>query len=145
MEPLLYITLRGCEIVRPEPYVGREQAGMVVLFVAHLTQGARVVAGCRGCASLVDLYLLERLCASCPERSCAGEDGSGPVYHPAFRTHVRGVAQPGRAPASGAGGRRFESSLPDHFYNQQLTRSSVLHGILWQGVNPCKRICMDLK
>ena len=29
----------------------------------------------------------------------------------------RGVAQPGRAPASGAGGRRFESSPPDHQIN----------------------------
>ena len=28
--------------------------------------------------------------------------------------HVRGVAQPGRAPGSGPGGRRFKSSLPDH-------------------------------
>lgn len=27
----------------------------------------------------------------------------------------RGVAQPGRAPALGAGGRRFESGRPDHF------------------------------
>ena len=27
----------------------------------------------------------------------------------------RGVAQPGRAPGSGPGGRRFKSSLPDHF------------------------------
>ena len=27
----------------------------------------------------------------------------------------RGVAQPGRAPGSGPGGRRFESSRPDHF------------------------------
>src|SRR5271165_1283214 len=33
-------------------------------------------------------------------------------YAPA--THVRGVAQPGRAPGSGPGGRRFKSSLPDH-------------------------------
>src|ERR1035437_6222118 len=33
-------------------------------------------------------------------------------YAPA--TQVRGVAQPGRAPGSGPGGRRFESSLPDH-------------------------------
>src|SRR5271165_6888291 len=30
----------------------------------------------------------------------------------AFR---RGVAQPGRAPGSGPGGRRFKSSLPDQF------------------------------
>ena len=29
-------------------------------------------------------------------------------------TMVRGVAQPGRAPALGAGCRRFESSRPDH-------------------------------
>jgi hypothetical protein len=28
----------------------------------------------------------------------------------------RGVAQPGRAPGSGPGGRRFKSSLPDHFF-----------------------------
>jgi hypothetical protein len=30
----------------------------------------------------------------------------------------RGVAQPGRAPGSGPGGRRFESSLPDHSFLQ---------------------------
>ena len=28
----------------------------------------------------------------------------------------RGVAQPGRAPGSGPGGRRFKSSLPDHSF-----------------------------
>ncbi len=28
----------------------------------------------------------------------------------------RGVAQPGRAPGSGPGGRRFKSSLPDHIF-----------------------------
>jgi hypothetical protein len=28
----------------------------------------------------------------------------------------RGVAQPGRAPGSGPGGRRFKSSLPDHLF-----------------------------
>src|SRR5246500_1187684 len=28
----------------------------------------------------------------------------------------RGVAQPGRAPGSGPGGRRFKSSLPDHYF-----------------------------
>ena len=31
----------------------------------------------------------------------------------AAATQVRGVAQPGRAPGSGPGGRRFKSSLPD--------------------------------
>ena len=30
--------------------------------------------------------------------------------------HSRGVAQPGRAPGSGPGGRRFKSSLPDQFF-----------------------------
>jgi hypothetical protein len=34
----------------------------------------------------------------------------------------RGVAQPGRAPGSGPGGRRFKSSLPDHSF-QSLTIS----------------------
>ena len=29
---------------------------------------------------------------------------------------IRGVAQPGRAPGSGPGGRRFESSRPDHLF-----------------------------
>src|SRR5579862_3357517 len=36
-----------------------------------------------------------------------------------FLPYDRGVAQPGRAPGSGPGGRRFESSLPDHL-NQQV-------------------------
>ena len=39
----------------------------------------------------------------------------------------RGVAQPGRAPGSGPGGRRFKSSLPDHYFqaDTNLFRSSV--------------------
>src|SRR5262249_14488131 len=37
----------------------------------------------------------------------------GPLHKPG--SVVRGVAQPGRAPALGAGCRRFESSRPDHF------------------------------
>jgi hypothetical protein len=35
-----------------------------------------------------------------------------PAWVATFR---RGVAQPGRAPGSGPGGRRFKSSLPDQF------------------------------
>ena len=35
------------------------------------------------------------------------------LWRPQYR---RGVAQPGRAPGSGPGGRRFKSSLPDHFF-----------------------------
>src|SRR5215469_4574958 len=37
------------------------------------------------------------------------------------RLPCRGVAQPGRAPGSGPGGRRFKSSLPDHSF-QALER-----------------------
>ena len=37
-----------------------------------------------------------------------------------FQPQVRGVAQPGRAPGSGPGGRRFESSLPDHYFSHIL-------------------------
>ena len=41
-----------------------------------------------------------------------------------FATHVRGVAQPGRAPGSGPGGRRFKSSLPDHHILNDLETCS---------------------
>src|SRR6266852_9519953 len=34
----------------------------------------------------------------------------------------RGVAQPGRAPGSGPGGRRFKSSLPDQFFQALKVR-----------------------
>src|SRR5258707_11106681 len=50
----------------------------------------------------------------------AGIDVGGSLgYFPAPRSDgegalFRGVAQPGRAPGSGPGGRRFESCLPDH-------------------------------
>ena len=36
---------------------------------------------------------------------------------PPAPAHSRGVAQPGRAPGSGPGGRRFKSSLPDHSFS----------------------------
>ena len=39
-------------------------------------------------------------------------------WQQALRTHRRGVAQPGRAPGSGPGGRRFKSSLPDQSFQQ---------------------------
>jgi hypothetical protein len=39
----------------------------------------------------------------------------------AHRAQVRGVAQPGRAPGSGPGGRRFKSSLPDQFFSHLLS------------------------
>jgi hypothetical protein len=37
-----------------------------------------------------------------------------PPAYPSFPAWDRGVAQLGRAPALGAGCRRFESCLPDH-------------------------------
>ena len=49
-----------------------------------------------------DLAVLPRLAAY----------GLHPHRHP--RINVRGVAQSGSAPGSGPGGRRFESSRPDH-------------------------------
>ena len=36
-------------------------------------------------------------------------------------TRNRGVAQPGRAPALGAGGRRSESGIPDHIISNQVS------------------------
>ena len=39
--------------------------------------------------------------------------------------NVRGVAQPGRAPGSGPGGRRFESSLPDHSFQSYTFQVEV--------------------
>ena len=36
--------------------------------------------------------------------------------------HSRGVAQPGRAPGSGPGGRRFKSSLPDQSFQAHKLR-----------------------
>ncbi len=36
------------------------------------------------------------------------------ALQPTEHSCIRGVAQPGRAPGSGPGGRRFESSRPDH-------------------------------
>jgi hypothetical protein len=38
----------------------------------------------------------------------------------------RGVAQPGRAPGSGPGGRRFKSSLPDHLFSARYTHAEAL-------------------
>ena len=42
---------------------------------------------------------------------------------PTCKSVDRGVAQPGRAPGSGPGGRRFESSLPDHSLSSTETYS----------------------
>ena len=39
--------------------------------------------------------------------------------------YSRGVAQPGSAPALGAGGRRFKSYRPDQFFNELWTLESI--------------------
>src|SRR5438876_10122692 len=54
----------------------------------------------------------------------------------------RGVAQPGRAPGSGPGGRRFKSSLPDQ-YLQQLAILATLQieplvRLLWVPQSKCR-------
>ena len=52
------------------------------------------------------------------ENSCIVRHGSAKDERargiPPRSQQSRGVAQPGRAPGSGPGGRRFKSSLPDH-------------------------------
>ena len=40
------------------------------------------------------------------------------LYDEVLLKSRRGVAQPGSAPAWGAGGRRFKSSRPDHIFNE---------------------------
>jgi hypothetical protein len=59
---------------------------------------------------------------------------------PSAPRNRRGVAQPGRAPGSGPGGRRFKSSLPDQFRTEPLTRDSLLWGILSQGVSQHNKV-----
>ena len=44
------------------------------------------------------------------------------LYDVALLKSRRGVAQPGSAPAWGAGGRRFKSSRPDHIFNELQSR-----------------------
>ena len=47
-----------------------------------------------------------------------------PVVH--GKKQCRGVAQPGSAPASGVGGRRFKSSRPDHFFPIEIKKLAPL-------------------
>ena len=49
-----------------------------------------------------------------------GKNAPGRARQDVLRTESRGVAQPGRAPGSGPGGRRFKSSLPDHSFSRQF-------------------------
>ena len=43
----------------------------------------------------------------------------------------RGVAQPGRAPGSGPGGRRFKSSLPDQYFQLLLAAVQAPEPTIW--------------
>src|SRR5437762_4247325 len=58
--------------------------------------------------------LLARKRQSCSGTRCYNHNIPLRACKPGTRTICRGVAQPGRAPGSGPGGRRFKSSLPDH-------------------------------
>src|SRR5437660_12448891 len=49
--------------------------------------------------------------------------GAFPILPAPIRS--RGVAQPGRAPGSGPGGRRFKSSLPDHLLQVSVPETWV--------------------
>jgi hypothetical protein len=50
---------------------------------------------------------------------------------------IRGVAQPGSAPALGAGGRQFKSDRPDHNKMQiQIVKAQYYDRRLWGGPPP---------
>ena len=60
---------------------------------------------------------------------CYNFYSSGPWLETRFPQrvgHRRGVAQPGRAPGSGPGGRRFKSSLPDQLFSRFFNRLRCL-------------------
>src|SRR5882724_10260678 len=65
----------------------------------------------------------KRLVMLVTERSSAVAGSPVAPDHIRFR-RVRGVAQPGSAPALGAGGRRFKSGHPDHT-SPELARAGV--------------------
>src|ERR1700751_3931545 len=79
----------------------------------------------------------QRPCSATLSRTRSGELPSLPgrwrrAFHPS-KSVDRGVAQPGRAPGSGPGGRRFESSLPDHSFVLALLKIRS-NGYLYVGV-----------
>ena len=55
--------------------------------------------------------------------------------------HSRGVAQPGRAPGSGPGGRRFKSSLPDQSF--QALKLHFWFSVYIDGVDFVDGACSD--
>src|SRR5580658_9210675 len=61
----------------------------------------------------VSIILIRRKLRSKPVRAECSKIGR--------LTTSRGVAQPGRAPGSGPGGRRFKSSLPDQSFSRSFS------------------------
>src|ERR1051326_1756860 len=59
----------------------------------------------------------------------------------------RGVAQPGRAPGSGPGGRRFKSSLPDHLFSSSYapSKSSKIPAVGKNATVLTSWVCMNAK
>lgn len=51
-----------------------------------------------------------------------------------FALNVRGVAQPGRAPRSGRGGRRFKSSHPDRHKGDARTSPFFICSAQWKPI-----------
>jgi hypothetical protein len=81
--------------------------------VAMLGAGGRCISGPASAPDAI-LLLETRPCARVP----LAQRGSSDRVH----RSCRGVAQPGRAPGSGPGGRRFKSSLPDQFFQALKAR-----------------------
>ena len=86
---------------------------------ARLEEGARAVEISLRAKHHLMLFLrlpLNRVHSLAKGRACLHREPS--------RVTRRGVAQPGRALSSGGRGRRFESSLPDHFSEITLVLAS---------------------
>jgi pimeloyl-ACP methyl ester carboxylesterase len=107
---VLYSRMRyGIDLLKPSPLYGLQHSNVPVLLI----QGAQDQSIRPKHAEMLD-------CAAFVRRTLNkfGYNGS-----------CRGVAQPGSAPALGAGGRRFKSSRPDHF--QPILSSARGFQLLW--------------
>jgi hypothetical protein len=70
--------------------------------------------------------------ARCRMLYCSGSSRLITLRRPS-RNASRGVAQPGRAPGSGPGGRRFKSSLPDQSFSRSLNHLRDYRGFCFFG------------
>ena len=97
---------RGCFSWRGDACFRREEVARACLYAESAAAGPPCQAGSSDISeSGTSAKLLGVRPRAERTRQCARR---------CFHNHVRGVAQPGRAPGSGPGGRRFKSSLPDH-------------------------------